>query len=113
MVLGGGSLAAVLGLPLGTWLGQQAGWRAAFLALSGIGLAAMGAIAAWLPAGAPGRDHAARGTAPDGRRYLTLMVMTVLAATGAFAAFTYITPFLTEISRFPAAPWSTAGPGRR
>jgi MFS transporter, DHA1 family, inner membrane transport protein len=103
VVLGGGSLAAVLGLPLGTWLGQQAGWRAAFLALSGIALAAMVAIAVWLPAGAPGRGHAARGTAPDGRRYLTLMVMTVLAATGTFAAFTYITPFLTEVSRFPAA----------
>jgi DHA1 family inner membrane transport protein len=103
VVLGGGSLAAVLGLPLGTWLGQQAGWLAAFLALSGIGLAAMVAIAAWLPAGAPGRGHAARGTAPDGRRYLTLMVMTVLAATGAFAAFTHITPFLIEVSGFPAA----------
>lgn len=107
VVLGGGSLAAVLGLPLGTWLGQQAGWRAAFLALSGIGLAAMVAIAACLPAGAPGRGHAARGTDPDGRRYLTLMAMTVLAATGTFAAFTYITPFLTEVSRFPAA---AAGP---
>src|SRR5215218_7974335 len=103
VVLGGGSLAAALGLPLGTWLGQQAGWRAAFLALSGIGLTATVAIAAWLPAGAPGRGHAARGTAPDGRRYLTLMVMTVLAATGAFAAFTHITPFLIEVSGFPAA----------
>ena len=77
-------------------IGQQAGWRAAFLALSGIGLAAMVAIAAWLPAGAPGRGHAARGTAPDARRYLTLMAMTVLAATGTFAAYTYITPFLTS-----------------
>src|SRR5215211_7461174 len=103
VVLGGGSLAAALGLPLGTWLGQQAGWRAAFLALSGIGLTATVALAAWLPAGAPGRGHAARGTDPDGRRYLTLMAMTVLAATGAFAAFTYITPFLVEVSGFPAA----------
>jgi MFS transporter, DHA1 family, inner membrane transport protein len=103
VVLGGGTLAAVLGLPLGTWLGQQAGWRAAFLALSGIGLAAMVAVAAWLPAGAPGHGHAARGTDPDRRRYLTLMAMTVLAATGAFAAFTYITPFLIEVSGFPAA----------
>ena len=103
VVLGGGTLAAVLGLPLGTWLGQQAGWRAAFLALSGIGLAAMVAVAVWLPAGAPGRGHAARGTDPDGRRYLTLMAMTVLAATGAFAAFTFITPFLIEVSGFPAA----------
>ena len=103
VVLGGGTLTAVLGLPLGTWLGQQAGWRAAFLGLSGIGLVAMVAIAAWLPAGAPGRSHAARGTAPDARRYLTLMATTVLAATGAFAAFTYVTPFLIEISGFPAA----------
>ena len=31
------------------------------------------------------------------------MAMTVLAATGTFAAYTYITPFLTEVSRFPAA----------
>jgi DHA1 family inner membrane transport protein len=103
VVLGGGTLAAVLGLPLGTWLGQLAGWRAAFLALSGIGLAAMVTVAVWLPAGAPGRGHAARGTHPDGRRYLTLLAMTVLAATGAFAAFTFITPFLIEVSGFPAA----------
>ena len=134
VVLGGGSLAAVLGLPLGTWLGQQAGWRAAFLALSGIGLAAMVAIFAWLPAGAPGRGHAARGTAPDARRYLTLMAMTVLAATGTFAAFTYITRSSSRSAASrrrrpgrccwcagwqassgsrPVAPWSTAGPGRR
>ena len=35
VVFAGSSLAAVLGLPVGTWLGQQAGWRTAFLALSG------------------------------------------------------------------------------
>src|SRR5215217_5168968 len=35
VVLGGVSLAAVLGLPIGTWLGQQFGWRTAFVALSG------------------------------------------------------------------------------
>ena len=102
VVFAGSSLAAVLGLPVGTWLGQQAGWRTAFLALSGFGLAAMVTIAACLPTTLPGGGHAARGTTPDARRYLTLMTMTILATTGTFAAYTYITPFLTEVSRFPA-----------
>jgi predicted MFS family arabinose efflux permease len=31
------------------------------------------------------------------------MAMTILATTGTFAAYTYITSFLTEVSRFPAA----------
>jgi DHA1 family inner membrane transport protein len=103
VVFAGSSLAAVLGLPVGTWLGQQAGWRTAFLALSGFGLAAMVTIAACLPTALPGNGHAAQGTTPDARRYLTLMAMTILATTGTFAAYTYITPFLTEVSRFPAA----------
>jgi MFS transporter, DHA1 family, inner membrane transport protein len=103
VVFAGSSLAAVLGLPVGTWLGQQAGWRTAFLALSGFGFAAMVVIAICLPTVVPGSGHAARGTTPDARRYLTLMAMTILATTGTFAAYTYITPFLTEVSRFPAA----------
>jgi MFS transporter, DHA1 family, inner membrane transport protein len=107
VVFAGSSLAVVLGLPVGTWLGQQAGWRTAFLALSGIGLAAMATVAACLPTAMPGSGHAARGTTPDARRDLTLMAMTVLATTGTFAAYTYITPFLTEVSRFPE---SATGP---
>jgi MFS transporter, DHA1 family, inner membrane transport protein len=103
VVFAGSSLAAVLGLPVGTWLGQQAGWRTAFLALSAFGLAAMVTIATCLPTAMPGSGHAARGTTPDARRYLTLMAMTILATTGTFAAFTYVTPFLIEVSRFPAA----------
>jgi MFS transporter, DHA1 family, inner membrane transport protein len=103
VVFAGSSLAAVLGLPVGTWLGQQAGWRTAFLALSGFGLAAMVTIATCLPTALPGSGHATRGTTPDARRYLTLMAMTILATTGTFAAYTYITPFLIEVSRFPAA----------
>ena len=103
VVFAGSSLAAVLGLPVGTWLGQQAGWRTAFLALSAFGLAAMVTIATCLPTAMPGGGHAARGTTPDARRYLTLMAMTILATTGTFAAFTYVAPFLTEVSQLPAA----------
>jgi MFS transporter, DHA1 family, inner membrane transport protein len=100
VVMGGSSLAAVLGVPAGTWLGQVAGWRTAFLALSAVGVLAIVPMAALLPRTAPGDSQATRGTDPDARRYWTLVAMVVLAVTGAFISFTYIAPFLTQVSGF-------------
>jgi DHA1 family inner membrane transport protein len=100
VVFAGSSLAAVVGVPAGTWLGQLAGWRVAFLALGVVGLLALVPIAVLLPTTAPADSPTARGTAPDPRRYWTLVVMVVLGVSGAFVAFTYITPFLTEVSGF-------------
>jgi hypothetical protein len=90
VVFAGGSLAVVLGVPAGTWLGQQTGWRASFLALSGLGVLALFALIALLPAGAPGAAHTAAADTPDARRYRLLVVTTALAVTGFFTVFTYI-----------------------
>jgi MFS transporter, DHA1 family, inner membrane transport protein len=103
VVFAGSSLASVVGLPVGTWLGEQMGWRAAFLVLSGVGVLTLVTIAALLPTGRPGQTNAATGTTPDARRYWLLMATTVLGITGAFTAFTYVTPFLTEVAVFSAA----------
>jgi MFS transporter, DHA1 family, inner membrane transport protein len=103
VVLAGGSLAVVLGVPAGTWLGQQAGWRSAFLVLSGLGVLALIAVAVLLPPGAPGQGHAAAADSPDARRYRLLVLTTALSVTGFFTVFTYVTVFLTQVSGFPAA----------
>lgn len=103
VVFAGSSLAAVVGLPVGTWLGEQMGWRAAFLVLSGCGVLTLVAIAGLLPSGRPGQTHAVTGTTPDARRYWQLIVTTTLGVTGTFTAFTYVTPFLTEVALFSAA----------
>jgi DHA1 family inner membrane transport protein len=103
MVFAGGSLAAVLGVPAGTWLGQLAGWRTSFVALSAIGLLALLGLARLLPAERPDGSRASRGTTPDARRYWLLMAMTVLAVAGSFVMFTYVSPFLTDVARFPLA----------
>ena len=102
-VFGGSALAPMLGVPAGTWLGQQAGWRAAFLALAGVGLVAFLLVATLMPTRPVGQGHAATGTAPSALRYWLLVAITILAVTGLFVAFTYTTPFLTEVTRFPAA----------
>jgi DHA1 family inner membrane transport protein len=98
VVFAGASLATVLGVPTGTWLGQQAGWRVAFLALSGLGLAALLAVVVLLPNLRPGEGHAATGTAPDGRSYRIVVATTALTVGGVFTAYTYTVIFLTEVT---------------
>jgi MFS transporter, DHA1 family, inner membrane transport protein len=100
LVFAGNSLAALVGVPMGTWVGQNFGWRSAFGALSCVALLTMLAVAWLLPTTKPGEGEASRGTAPDARRYWLTIVVVSLAGTGAFASFTYITPFLAQVSRF-------------
>jgi DHA1 family inner membrane transport protein len=102
--------ANVLGVPFGTFLGQQAGWRATFWAISAIGVLALVGIAALVPADSPAQQ------APSLRRELTAfrngqvwlsLIVTILAYGGMFGAFTYIAYTLTDVSGFAAAavPW--------
>ena len=94
----GSALAAVIGVPVGTLLGQATSWRVAFLALGGLGLLALVVVAAVMPTTVPGSSDADRGSAPDARRFTALVVGTALFAGGTFTAFTYLTPFLTDVS---------------
>jgi DHA1 family inner membrane transport protein len=101
-VFAGASLAAVLGVPAGTWLGQQAGWRVAFLALSALGLVALLAVISLLPNVRAGEGHASAGTAPNARSYRVIVTTTTLTIVGVFTAYTYTVLFLTQVSGFSA-----------
>jgi predicted MFS family arabinose efflux permease len=96
-----GSLALVLGVPAGTWLGQRTEWQVPVASLAALGAVCLVTIAALLPTSRPEEGHAARGTTPDVRRFATVLAAGLLSATGAFAAFTYVVRFLVEESRFP------------
>jgi DHA1 family inner membrane transport protein len=97
-ILGGGSLAVVIGVPAGTWLGQLAGWRAAFLGVGVLGAVVSVPIALALPNYHPAQTHAGTGSAPDRRRYRLAIVTTALAVCGFFCMYTYISPFLTKVA---------------
>jgi len=60
-VLGGATLAVVLGVPAGTWLGQLAGWRAAFLGVAVLAAVVSAPIALALPSYDPAETHAGLG----------------------------------------------------
>jgi len=96
------TLANVLGVPFGTWLGQAFGWRSTFWAVTVIGLTALAAVAALVPADHGTHQGNLRGELRAlGRPQVLLgFLMTVLGFGGVFTAFTYIAPMLTELSGF-------------
>ncbi|MFC8516342.1 MFS transporter [Streptomyces sp. NPDC057257] len=96
----GGSLATVLGVPAGTWLGGHSGWRAPFAVLGALALVCLLVVGALLPTSRPQESHAAYGAAPDRRRFLVVVSTTALSVTGVFAAFTYVAAFLDEVGGF-------------
>lgn len=104
--------ANVLGVPFGTMLGQAAGWRSTFWAISVIGVLALIGILTFVPRKA-GADHTPSTSIrselrafKSGQVWLSLAV-TVLGYGGMFGAFTYIAFTLTEVSHFSAStvPW--------
>ena len=102
--------ANVLGVPFGTFLGQEFGWRSTFWAISAIGVLALVGIATLVPnLGTDGPAPSLRrelGAFRSGQVWLSLLV-TVLGFGGMFGAFTYIAYTLTEVSGFDsgAVPW--------
>lgn len=106
-LLGGMTLANIAGVPLGTWLGNQFGWRTTFLC---IGVAALLATAVTrfavpetsLPTADSLRTVARRELGVVRKPKLLLALATIAAFQGAvFCTFSYLAPLLTDVSGLP------------
>jgi DHA1 family inner membrane transport protein len=102
--------ANVLGVPLGTLLGQAAGWRSTFWAITAIGVVALLGVAALVPRDAADADAPSLrrelGAFRSGQVWLSLAA-TVLGFGGMFGAFTYIAYTVTRVTGF--APSAVPG----
>ncbi|MFJ5677721.1 MFS transporter [Streptomyces sp. NPDC093097] len=102
MMFTGLTVANVVGVPLGTFVGQSAGWRVAFLLVAALGVLGLIGVAKLVPdvpkpAGVQLRHEVA---AFKNTQVILAMAMTVLGFGGVFAAITYIAPMMTEVSGF-------------
>lgn len=102
-ILTGLTVANVVGVPLGTFLGQQWGWRAAFAVVALVFALATLCIALFVPAhpGHPGRTMRAElGVFRIGQVWFTLGVGAI-GFGGFFAVYSYIAPLVTEVAGSP------------
>ncbi|GAA1447749.1 MFS transporter [Leifsonia poae] len=104
IVLGGGMLANVLGVPLGAWAGQLLGWRGPFWALAALAVVAAATVARTIAADRP--DQAAPSIRAElaGLRSPRLWLVLAICATvtgGVLSTYSYIAP-LIERAGVPA-----------
>ncbi|MFW3899380.1 MFS transporter [Pseudomonas putida] len=94
------TLANVLGVPLGTALGQVAGWRATFWAVTAIGVIALLGLIRFLPLRHDEErlDMRAELAALKGAGIWLSLSMTVLFSASMFALFTYVAPLLGDVT---------------
>ena len=102
-VLTGLTLANVVGVPLGTFLGQQVGWRVAFMVVTAIYAVATVFIALFVPPhpGEPGRTlRAELGVFRIGQVWFALGIGAI-GFGGFFAVYSYVAPLVTEVAGSP------------
>lgn len=105
IVFSGISLASVLGVPLGTFVGEWLGWRAAFWGLVVCSGVTLFAIAIMVPA-MPPRGEVHLRELPRLLKVANLRVavsVTAMVVVGNFAAYTYITPYLLDNVGIPSS----------
>lgn len=102
-ILTGLTVANVVGVPLGTFLGQQWGWRSAFLVVTVVFALATVCIARFVPKhpGDAGRTlRSELGVFRVGQVWFTLGIGAI-GFGGFFAVYSYVAPLVTEVAGSP------------
>ncbi|WP_267959180.1 MFS transporter [Streptomyces sp. NRRL S-1813] len=103
LVFGGIAVSTVLGVPLGTLVGQTLGWRATFTGVAILCAVALAATFLFVPnaAGSGSGGLAAQARHAFAPRVLAMLGAGVLLMAAQFTALTYLTPLLEDVTGIP------------
>lgn len=112
LALSGLTVANVIGVPLGTWFGQAAGWRWAYVAVAGIFAITLALAYRTLPqvAGNPERNPMRELSAFGNPRLWLMLAVGAIGFGGFFAVYSYIAEATTQAAGLSSAmvPWVLA-----
>ncbi|WP_336744445.1 MFS transporter [Aureimonas altamirensis] len=101
LMFAGLTVAMVVGVPFGSFVGQHFGWRAPFLAVALLGAISVAGLVTLLPKTIPHTPPAgflSQLTLLTKPRLLAMYLVTVFGFGGPFVVFTYLSPLMTEVT---------------
>ncbi|QUQ62300.1 MFS transporter arabinose efflux permease [Kutzneria sp. CA-103260] len=93
------TLSTVVGVPMGTFVGQQWGWRVTFWVIAGLGVAGMAGIAALVPP-MPALAASSDGSVFRRPQLWLALAMTALGFGAVYAPYTFIAPIMTSLAGY-------------
>ena len=103
IMFSGLTVANVLGVPLGTYLGQQFSWSVSFYLVGFVGLLALGSIYMWMPK-IEIDETEKKVSVSEGlknRELWAMIALTTIGTGGFFAWYSYVAPLITEVAGLP------------
>ncbi len=101
VMMGGLTIAMVVGVPLGSWVGQAFGWRTPFLAVTALGIISLIGLFLFLPKHIPHTPQSgflSQLALLGNPRLSRLYLITALSFGGTFVVFTFLSPLMTEVT---------------
>ena len=94
------TVANVIGVPLGTWLGQNFSWGVSFIAVGIVGVMAVLSIKFWMPELPKAASNGFRKDLKVMKKPELWMVilLTTIGTGGFFAWYSYIAPLITDVA---------------
>jgi DHA1 family arabinose polymer transporter-like MFS transporter len=104
MMFAGLTIANIIGVPLGTYIGHHFSWRISFLVIAGLAFLAAGGIKRWMPNLSPSSSGSfVQSLNVFGKVEIWLIIGVCAIGTGGlFTWISYIAPLMTEVVGFSA-----------
>ncbi len=102
VMFAGLTVANIIGVPLGTYIGHHFSWRISFLLISAVALLAVGAIAKWLPSLKANQAQSFSSSMHIFKKpeLWIIIGISAIGTGGMFAWISYIAPLMTEVAHF-------------
>lgn len=104
LVFAGFTIASVLGVPLGTWIGQAGGWNMAFWFTACLGIVSLVMLAITLPRNLKGTRSSLKSQLGLMTHYPMILAFfaPALSIAATYVVYTYIAPILENVLLIPA-----------